>query len=173
MNINIFFTIVASALLMILVLFKPQDIKQNKFEDIALFNISAFTMYELNKNGLSSIMSGIEGIRYSDRYNVKFIDYTDNSQKFMANMKANNGIYKDNTLKLNGNVVYFREDGLTFETQEVTYNKETSIAIADGDYVLYRNNNKVIGNNLRYNNSSGRVQSKNVVAKYQIQESKK
>lgn len=173
MNINIFFTLVSLALLMILMLFKPMDIKENNFTDVALFNISIFTMYELDERGLTSLMSGTEGIRYSDRYSVKLMDYTDNSQEYIANMKSNSGIYKGDNVYLEGDVVYFREDGLTFETQKVVYNKKTAIARADGNYVLYRNNNKVTGNKLKYNNSLNRVQSKNVVARYQLKESKK
>ncbi|MCK4974277.1 MAG: LPS export ABC transporter periplasmic protein LptC [Sulfurimonas sp.] len=173
MNINIFFTSISLVLLMILLLFKPLDIKKNNFTDVPLFNIAAFTMYELNEKGLTSLMSGSEGIRYKDRYNVKLMDYTDNSQEYIANMKSNTGIYKGDTVYLNGDVVYFREDGLTFETQKVVYNKKTAIARADGNYVLYRNNNKVIGNKLKYNNALNRVQSKNVVVKYQLKESKK
>ncbi|MCF6310614.1 MAG: LPS export ABC transporter periplasmic protein LptC [Sulfurimonas sp.] len=173
MNINIFFSLVSLALLMILTLFKPMDIKEDDFSDVPLFNISIFTMYELDEKGLTSLMSGTEGTRYSDRYSVKLMDYTDNSQEYIANMKSNSGIYKGDNVYLEGDVVYFREDGLTFETQKVVYNKKTAIARADGNYVLYRNNNKVTGNKLKYNNSLNRVQSKNVVAIYQLKESKK
>ena len=158
---------------MILVLFKPLDIKKNNFTDVPLFNIAAFTMYELDEKGLTSLMSGSQGIRYKDRYSVKLMDYTDNSQEYIANMKSNTGIYKGDTVYLNGDVVYFREDGLTFETQKVVYNKKTAIATADGSYVLYRNNNKVTGNKLKYNNALNRVKSKNVVVKYQLEERKK
>ncbi len=173
MNINIFFALISSVLLSILFLFKPLDIEQREFGDIALFNISAFTVYELNEKGLISLMSGEEGIRYSDRYNVKSMDYTDNSKEFVANMKSNSGIYKDDIVYLNGDVVYFREDGLTFETQKVVYDKKTAIAVADENYVLYRNNNKVTGNRLKYNNVLNKIQSKNVVVKYQLEEREK
>jgi len=173
MNINIFFILISLALLMILMLFKPLEIKEQKLTDVPLFNISSFTMYELNKEGLTSLMSGTEGIRYKDRYKVEFMDYTDNSKEYIANMKANSGIYKNDTVYLDGDVVYFREDGLTFETQKVIYNKKTTIARADGDYVLYRNGSKVVGEKLKYNNSLNRVQSKNVVVKYQLEESKR
>ena len=173
MNINIFFTIASAILLIILFAFEPLDIKQKKFKDVPLFSITSFTMHELNQEGLITLMSGTKAVRYKDRYTIDVMDYTDNSKEYIANMKANKGVYKNEIVNLDGDVVYFREDGLTFETQHAVYNKKTTVARADGDYVLYRGNNKVIGNKLQYNNSKQRVKSKNVVAKYQIKESKK
>lgn len=172
MKMNIFFILISSVLLSIFVLFKPIDIQQQKFEDVPLFNISSFIIYELDKHGLSSLTSGVEAARYADRYTVKFMDYTDNTKKYIANMKANDGIYKNNIIYLFGDVVYFREDGLTFETQKAVYNKKTTIAQADGDYVLYEGTNKVVGKKLIHNNSLDTIQSKDVVVKYQLKGSK-
>lgn len=155
---------------MILLLFKPLNFKQQTFVDVPLFSLTSFTMYELNAKGLITLMSGDEAVRYADRYTVKLIDYTDNSQEYIANMKANNGIYKDEIVYLDGDVVYYREDGLTFETQKAVYNKKTSIAQADGSYVIYMDKNRVIGKELKYNNSLEKVSSKDVTAKYQLKE---
>ncbi|MCW8954041.1 MAG: LPS export ABC transporter periplasmic protein LptC [Sulfurimonas sp.] len=173
MNINIFFTIVSAILLLILFAFKPLDIKQQVFTDVPLFSITSFTMHELNQEGLITLMNGTKAVRYEDRYTVDFMDYTDNSKEYIANMKSNTGVYKDEIVDLNGDVVYFREDGLTFETQHAVYNKKTTIAYADGKYVLYRGKNVVTGDRLQYNNSLERIKSKNVIAKYQLKESKK
>ncbi|MBU0720591.1 LPS export ABC transporter periplasmic protein LptC [bacterium] len=170
MNINIFFVIIASGLLMIFFLFKPLDIKQQKFIDVPLFQLDSFNLHELNQKGLSTLMSGTNATRYSDRYTVKDIDYTDNSRTYIANMKASDGIYKNEIVEISGNVVYTREDGLTFQTQSAVYNKKTKIAYTDKDYVSYRNDDRVEGTSLKYNNLLGKAYSTNVVAVYQLQE---
>lgn len=168
MNINLFFLLVAVGLSAILFGFKPIKVKEQEFIDVPVFNVVAFTMYELNEQGLVTLMSGTEGTKYSNRYVVNDVDYTDNSKEYIANIKANKGIYKNDIATMNGDVVYFREDGLAFESQEVIYNKKTSITRSDGDYVLYQNNDKVIGNFLVYNNNKDLIDSKNVTVKYQI-----
>ena len=174
MNINIFFIFICTFLLVILFAFKPLDIKQQKFVDVPLFNMSTFTMQELDKNGLVTLMSGSNGIRYKNRYTVDDINYTDSSKEYRANMLAKNGIYKNNNLvTLSGDVIYSREDGLTFKTQKVIYNKKTSVSKADGSYIMYRDKNVVVGKKLRYNNSKEKIKSRNVTAKYQLDEGKK
>ncbi|PLY13571.1 LPS export ABC transporter periplasmic protein LptC [Sulfurimonas sp. CVO] len=173
MNINYYFLFISVCLIMILFLFKPLEIKQQSFTEVPLFSISFFTMYELDSKGLITLMNGEKAIRYADRYTIDKMDYTDNSKKYIANMKSNSGIYKDDIVYLNGDVVYFRQDGLTFETQKAVYNKKTNIATADGDYVLYKGTNRVTGRELKYNNSLQRVESKDVKAIYQLKESTK
>jgi len=173
MNINIFFLAISSFLLVILFAFKPLDIKQQKFVDVPQFNILSFKMHELNNEGLVTLMSGSEGTKYSNRYVVKNINYTDHSKVYVANMQADNGIYKQEIVTLTGNVIYLREDGLTFKTKKATYNKKTSIARANGKYVIYQNKNEVIGKKLKYNNIKEKISSQNVTAKYQLIEGKK
>ncbi|MCD6191295.1 MAG: LPS export ABC transporter periplasmic protein LptC [Sulfurimonas sp.] len=168
MNINIFFAIIFSALMAIFFLFKPMNIKKQEFVDVPLFELTSFTLHELNTQGLQTMMRGNKAVRYADRYSVVDIDYTDNSKEYIANMRAKHGLYKDEIIELEDDVVYSREDGLTFETSKVHYNKKTSIAIADADYVSYRDKNIVNGSFVKYNNSLNRVESKNVTAIYQL-----
>lgn len=172
MNINIFFLIISLCLALILLLFKPLEIKQQKFTEIPLFSISSFTMHEINRDGLITLMNGNKATKYSNRYEVEQMDYTDNSKKYIANMRSNSGIYKDDVVFLLGDIKYIREDGLTFETQTAAYDKRTNIAVTDGDYVLYRGKNRVTGKELKYNNSLETIESKNVKAIYQLEESK-
>lgn len=173
MNINYFFLAASVCLFMILFLFKPLEIKEQSFVDVPLFSISSFTMYEFDSNGLITLMNGAKATRYKDRYAVEKIDYTDSSKKNIANMKSNSGIYKNDIVYLDGNILYTREDGLTFETQKATYDKKISLATADGDYVLYKGTNRVTGKELKYNNSLDKIESKNVTVKYQLKKSSK
>ncbi|MDT8339661.1 MAG: LPS export ABC transporter periplasmic protein LptC, partial [Sulfurimonas sp.] len=74
---------------MILFLFKPMEIKQHVFKEVPLFTISNFTMHELDQKGLVTLMNGSKASRFTDRYTVEEMDYTDNSKEYMANMKSN------------------------------------------------------------------------------------
>jgi len=153
-------------------MFKPMDIKIQHFKDVPLFELSDFTMYELDPEGLKTIMLGSTGTRYADRYTVKDMDYTDNSKKYIANMLSDFGVYKNEIVRLTGHVVYVREDGLTFKTEKATYKKKTADVISNTKYIAYLNDNIVIGDYLKYNNISKKIYSKNVIAKYQLKEEK-
>ena len=158
--------------MVIFFMFKPMDIKQQHFKDVPLFELNDFTLYELNPEGLTALLYGTKGTRYADRYTIKNIDYTDNSKKYIANMVADFGVYKNEIVKLTGHVVYVREDGLTFKSDQVTYNKKTADAISNTKYIAYLNDNIVIGNYIKYNNISKKIYSKHVIAKYQLKEGK-
>lgn len=148
------------------------DIKIQHFKDVPLFELSDFTMYELDPEGLNTIMLGSTGTRYADRYTVKGMDYTDNSKKYIANMVSDLGVYKNDIVTLTGHVVYVREDGLTFKSEIATYNKKTADVISNTKYIAYLDDNIVTGDYLKYNNMSKKIYSKNVVAKYQLKEGK-
>jgi lipopolysaccharide assembly outer membrane protein LptD (OstA) len=139
---------------------------------VPLFEIKDFTMYELDRSSLQTIMVGSEAVRYSNRYRIKNMDYTDNEKEYIANMKADDGVYKDDFVTLRGHVEYVRDDGLTFKTKKATYNKKTSDVVSDVGYVAYLNDSVVRGSYIRYNNDKNKIYSKNVRAKIQLQESK-
>ncbi len=170
MNINVFFTGILIALITIFVAFKPMNIKQQEFTDVPLFQLKVFTLHEFDVNGIITLMKGSYATRYKDRYRVENINYTDNSKKFLANMSAMSGVYRDanEIINLKGNVLYNREDGLMFETDEVSYNKKTSIVQAESDYILYRGSNRVTGSWLELDDNLDIIKSKNIVVKYQL-----
>jgi LPS export ABC transporter protein LptC len=153
---------------MIYFFFKPLKIKEQEFIDVPLFELSSFTLYELNRERLETIMHGTKTVRYSNRYTVKDVNYTDNSKEYIANMRANDATYQDDIIKLNGNVVYKREDGLSFETKKVVYNKKTNIAYTDDNYISYFEGNTIKGSSLEYNNLTKQTDSTYVNVTYNL-----
>jgi LPS export ABC transporter protein LptC len=172
MNINIFFVIISIALTMIFTLFKPLNIKTQSFTETPLLEVTSFTLHELNTFGITTIMKGNSALRYEDRYLVHNIDYTDNSKKDKANMLADNGIYKANVVHLSGNIIYSREDGLVFKTQEAEYNKVTKIATSPTDYIAFMGKNRMTGSSLKYDSQNKKIESKNINITYQLKEEK-
>ena len=156
--------------MMIFFLFKPLDIKQQEFVDIPMFELSSFTLLELDNKGLTTLMSGSVATRYSDRYKVKNIDYTDNSKKYIANMRADSGVYKNEIVDLKDNVFYSREDGLSFKTQSVVYNKQTNLAHTDKEFITLKGDESISGTSFVYNNISKKFESTDVIVKYNMTE---
>lgn len=158
--------------MIIFVVFKPLDVKKQEFIDVPLFEINSFNMYELNQEGLQGLMIGSNALRYSDRYEVTNIDYTENSKKSISNMKAGKGLYQEEKIFLFGSVTYVREDGLTFESEAMDYNKKTSVISSTTPYIAYRENNSIKGDSMKYNNKRKYIESTKVEAIYNLQESK-
>lgn len=155
---------------MIYLLFQPLELKEQKFVDIPLFELKTFTIYELDTVGLKTILLGSKSNRFDDRYTIEDIDYTDNSKEYIANIKADHGIYKEDNVFLNGHVIYAREDGLTFESEKAKYNKKAKIISTDTDFVIYKDKNVVRGTSAEYNNLTDQIKAKNTKATYQLKE---
>lgn len=172
MNINNLLSLIFVGLAMIYFLFEPIKIKKLDSKEVPLFSLNVFTLYELDKNGLTTLMKGSQGRRYSDRYEVKNIDYTDNSSEFKANMKAKDGLYKNEVVYLDGDVFFTRVDGLRYFSQKAVYNKKTDVSISDADYVATMGDNQIYGDYILYDAKKEKIKSNNVYAIYKIKETK-
>jgi len=157
--------------MLIYVLFEPLKVKEQQFVDVPLLKIDNFVMYELDKTGLQTLMSGTKALRYSNRYIVNDIDFTDNSQLHISNMLAKKGIYKNDIVDLVGDVVYTRDDGLIFKSPTLTYNTKSSIAQTQSKFVAHKGKNSMNGSSFVYDSLKETMKSKNVAVKYQLKES--
>jgi LPS export ABC transporter protein LptC len=154
---------------MIYFLFEPMNLDKTDTKEMPQFSLEKFTMYELDQNGLTAKMLGDDGLKYSDRYVVKNIDYTDNSKEFKTNMKALDGLYKKDILYLKGDVELKRDDGLNFFSQKLTYNKLKDTAHTDVKYIAYMGKNFVTGSRAKIDNRAGKIRSKKIYAVYNLE----
>ena len=158
---------------MIYFLFEPMDLKQSDDKEMPQFSLDTFTLYELDKKGLLAKMDGTDAFRYDNRYVVNNIDYTDSSKDLLTNMKAKNGVYKNDVVYLSGDVKLYRDDGLRFFSQKLTYNKIKDTARTDVKYVAYMGENYITGDKVLLNNKKNTVSSKHIYAVYNLEEEKK
>jgi len=131
-----------------------------------LIELKSFSMYEFDKDGLSSITIGSSSNRYKKYTSIKNLDYTDNSDKLRVNIKAKKAKYINNTITLNGDVIYTREDNVVFKSQEAIYNKVKNTMDTSKKYVLYQGKNIIKGSSLHFNNNLDKIKSKNVTVIY-------
>lgn len=170
MNITNFFIAIFIGFIMIFTLFKPIDRKSEKFVDTPMFELTNFTIYEFNDKGLETLLKADKGSRFKDRYTMSNLNYADNTRSYISYITAKDAKYKGDDMHLYNNVVYIREDGLTFQSQDALYNKKSKIFKSDSDFVMFLNNDKITGTSLKYNTKKRKIKAKNVVMKYQLKE---
>jgi len=154
------------------VFLQPQDYAQNTDENVPQLEIEDFTLYEMNKVGVKSVVSGTAAMQYIKHYEVQNVHYIENKNKLSEHLYADSGIFKTDIAYLNDNVRYFREDGLSFESDHAVYNTKKEFLYVPENFVLTQNENVVYGSELHYNSLSGNIDAKKVKANYYIQEKK-
>ncbi len=172
-NISLFFGLIFAVLMMIYIFFKPMEFKKYKLQETPLIEIQDFTLYELDKRGITSLFGGSNSKRYEDRDIVENIDYTDSSADLKANISAKKGIHMGETIELHENVIYSREDGVRFESESAHYDKKSAIFFTDKNFIIYKGKNSTTGNFLLYKSKEKITNAKKIQAVYQLQESNK
>lgn len=170
MSLHSFFLLILAGLLAIYFGFQPLYLKQQSFEDVPQFELKSFTLYELDKDGLITLMSGQEATKYNDRYKVEEINYTDNSKKRLLNMKATSGLYKNEQVILSGGVDIYGENDFSFESDTVRYDKRKALISTDTNYIFVRGDDSMIGSSLEYYPNLDKMKSTKVEITYQIKE---
>lgn len=173
MNINSYFIIIFVGLLVIFSFMEPLNIKGQEPKDTPLFELTSFTIHELNDKGLSTLMQGEKALSFDDKYLVSNIDYTDNSKDLIVNVKAQHGVYKDDVVNLKGNVVFNREDGLIIETDDIIYNKNTGLVNSDEKTTMRKNDDNIVGATLTYDINQEILKVTDVMAIFKFKEEKK
>ncbi len=155
---------------MIFFLFEPLEKKKYMFNEIPLLELKDFKLTELDLNGLSSILVSSVGFKYKDRYILQKLSFTDSDEKYTTNIQSDRALYINGHLSLDGNVSYFREDGVIFQTQKANYNKNTKIITSAEKYIAYIGKNKAIGTSLMYNSKTRVMESQNIMLNYKVKE---
>lgn len=172
MKITHFFIFLFLFSLSLFVFLKPESYMQSSTMNVPQLEISDFTLYELDTSGVKSIVNGTTGRQYTAHYEVQNVHYIENENKLGEHLYADNGIFKGDIAYLNDNVRYFREDGLSFESDYAVYNTNKEHLFVPSKFVLTQNENVIYGKDLNYYSVTGKINAKNINANYYIEDEK-
>lgn len=172
MKLTHFFFILFLFSMALLVFLKPQSYKNILEENVAQLEIEDFTLYEIDKNGVQSVVSGTIGWQYESHYEVQKAHFVQNKNKLGEHIYADKGVFEEHTAYLDENVRYFREDGLSFESDHAVYNtKKDQLSVPD-KFILTQNKNVIYGSDLHYNSQTGHMRADQIEANYFLEEKK-
>ena len=166
---NYFFITVAFLLAAILYFFKPMEMEERIEKEVAQLELHNFTLYEIGVDGLKDIMIGRNGLRFEDRIEIKDIDYTDSTRSLQNNIQADFGRYNNrDIITLEGNVRYYREDGLKFSTNRAIIDQNRETITTFGPFTLEKLSEKAVGMDLFYDNKNGRSNATDVTGLFDL-----
>ena len=170
MNINLFFIIIIGLLLSVFILFKPLKIELPDHKEVAQLELKKFQIYELNEKGVKSILEGLVGKRYENRYEVVNVTFKDTSKEFIQVMHADHGRYQDDIIYLKDNVTYAQDNNMTFKSDEAMYDINASLVTTQGTFVMTSNQNYFKGQKLKFNTKENKILAKKVSGLYQLEQ---
>lgn len=172
MKLTHFFIILLLFSVSLFVFLQPGSYAKNSDENIAQIEIEDFSIYELNKIGVKSVLSGTIGRQFSTHYEVENAHYVENKKDLSEHLYADIGRFKKNIAYLDENVRYFREDGLSFESDHAIYNMKKESLFVPEKFILTQHENIIYGQKLRYFAKSGKISAKKVDANYYLEDTK-
>jgi len=158
--------------LALFVFLRPENISTTSAGKIAQLEIEDFTLYEITKDGVQSVVSGTVAKQFETHYEVENAHYIENKNKLGEHLYADRAKFEKDVAYMNENVRYFREDGLSFESDKAIYNTKEEELYVPEKFVLTQNENIVYGKELHYNSKTGKINALDIDANYYIQEKK-
>ncbi len=173
MKLTHFFVVMLVLSLALFVFLKPEASNIPTGKEIAQLEIEDFIVYKIDKTGVTSVVSGTVGKQFTAYYEVENAHYIENKNKLGEHLYADYARFEKDIAYLSDNVRYFREDGLSFESDKAVYNTKEEKLYVPKNFVLTQNENVIYGKELHYNSKTGKIDAEKIDASYYIDEKTK
>jgi LPS export ABC transporter protein LptC len=168
MPISLFFSLVLALLLGMFTYFKPSESSQDSIENVPLFELDSFVIYEISPHKINHFFAGDHAKKFPDYYEATNAKLTNNKRELLESIRADHAIYQEDVINLKGNVHYVRADGLEFRSNEGTYDQKNSFAKTKGAFTITKNQNSVHGTQLYYDLEHDTVDANQIMGIYQL-----
>jgi len=167
-----FFVLLFILSISLFVFLEPQAHTELVKTNVAQLELEDFTLYQINKDGVQSVISGTKAEQFASYYLVDNAHYIENKNNLGEHLYADKGRFEKEVAYLDDNVRYFREDGLSFESDSAVYHTKDEYLYVPGAFVLTQNEHIIYGNDLHYHSKSGDIKAKQIQANYYTQDVK-
>lgn len=163
-----FFLLVLGLILAIYGYFAPTYKYTKDAGEIPKIELYNFTLYEISHRGIDHLLEGKEGKKFEEYYTVTSAKFSDNTKHLLHFVESDRAHYRDDFLKLDGNLRYTRQDGLEFHTQRGTYDTKKGVIVTPESFFIVQNNHRIDGENIRYEVDRQWITANRIRAKYQL-----
>lgn len=147
-------------------IFEPFGSSAGASEKMAQIELDKFALYEFNERGLEHFFEAEKGQKFENYYDIENGKFSSNSRSYFETIRSDYARYNEDSIHLKGNVLYEREDGLTFRSQDGEYNQNQSTIKTDHSFVITKGSSRVEGNHLFYDLENENVSADKVRGTY-------
>ncbi|WP_200763900.1 LPS export ABC transporter periplasmic protein LptC [Nitrosophilus alvini] len=157
------FFILAGSLLWTLFM-KPRVLEKKEAKSTAELVFKNFLILEIEQEGIKKNIIGQEGRKFADRYEIDKIKYFKKNGDF-EELTAKRGVYKNDIVRVFGDVVYKKGKDFIFKSQRAKYDTKKEIVSTDTKFTLITKSAVVNGRDLIYYRKRGKILAKKIDAK--------
>ncbi len=168
MSINYFFAFVLAFLGGMYFYFSPNYTQSSNAEEVPQIELSRFSLYEISPKGIDHLLEGEEGKKFAEYYVVTSAKFSDNTKKMLHTLRADRADYRYNSLKIEGNVRYLREDGLECRSEEALYRTQEGLVEIPKGFTMTQGAHQIRGESLLYNVDEKSLSAQRVSGSYQL-----
>ena len=127
-----------------------------------------FSIIELKEDIEGKKISAYKATKYTNYLDLKEVNLSDENGH---NISAKRAIYEDDTVFMKDDIKFSRDDGLRFETKNLSYDFKTEEVKTFSPFVLELNGSIIKGDNLEYNMKGKEISADDIVASILIEKS--
>jgi len=120
-----------------------------------------FSLLEVKEKILGQQLLAKETIKYKTHLDFKEISLTD---EMGHNIKAQEGVYRDDIVYMKEHIRLTRTDGLAFTTESLNYNLNTKEMESFSPFTLELNESRIKGTNLQFYIKTKEIRADNIEA---------
>ena len=154
----VFITIVTLSFSLLVDIKKEQKTIESEKKDL---QFGATIFREVDRNATISSAFAVSGVRVNDVLKLKKIKFSNNDISYLIGDRST---YENSVIVVEGNVKMLAKNGLYCETQKARYIKKTRVIDLLEPFEGTMNQNKLIGDSLRYYIDEKRVFVENPIA---------